>query len=109
MRNIFILFVLIFSNFAFSGEAVSARRIVGLGCHNGDDTCYVSLEGPAFSSEPSCMAGDQFRFDNAGESYGKRAYASFLAAFLAGKRVAVYLSGCTSQNFPKLAYYSVVD
>lgn len=109
MRNIFILFVLIFPNFVFSAESVSARKILALGCHNSNDTCYVSLDGPAFSSEPGCISGNEFRFDNAGESYGKRAYASFFAAYLAGKRITVYLSGCSSQNLPKLAYYSVVD
>lgn len=93
----------------FAGETVASRKVVGVGCHNSDGTCFVTLDGSPFGSTLGCAVGvsNDFRFDNGDTSSGKRAYASFLAASLAGKVVSVSLEGCTAQGYAKLAYFFV--
>jgi len=94
---------------AFAGESVASRKVVGEGCHNTDGTCFVTLDGSPFGSTLGCAVGasNDFRLDNADTSISKRAYASFLAASLAGKLVSVSLEGCTTQGYAKLAYFFV--
>jgi len=94
---------------AFASESVAGRKVVGVGCHGADGICYVTLDGSPFGASLSCASGtsNDFRFDNGDTSSGKRAYASFLAAALAGKTVSVTLEGCTSQGYSKLAYYFI--
>jgi len=94
---------------AAAGESVASRKVVGVGCHNGDGICFVTLDGSPFGASLGCAVGasNDFRFDNGDTSIGKRAYASFLAAALAGKLVSVSLEGCTSQGYAKLAYFFV--
>lgn len=94
---------------ALAGESVGPRKIIDIGCHNGDGTCFVTLDGEAFGSTLGCLnaSGKEFRFDNGDTAVGRRSYASLLAAFLSGKSVSVYLDGCTAQGFSKLAYFHV--
>lgn len=94
---------------AFAGESVASRKVVSVGCHNTDGICYINLDGSPFGSTLGCAIGglNEFRFDNGDTSIGRRAYASFLAASLSGKSVTVTLEGCTSQGYPKLAYFLV--
>ncbi|HET7329842.1 hypothetical protein [Dyella sp.] len=90
-------------------ETPASRNIVSLGCHDVGGTCYVTLDGPSFGSSLGCSVGatTQFRFDNGNTDEGRRAYASFLAAYLSGKRVTVDLSGCSTQGYPQLVYYYI--
>lgn len=90
-------------------EQPASRNIVSLGCHDVNGICFVTLDGPSFGSTLGCSVGatTQFRFDNGDTDEGKRAYASFLAAFMAGKKVTVDLSGCSSQGYPQLVYYYI--
>jgi hypothetical protein len=94
---------------ALAGESIVLRKVVGVGCHNSDGTCFINLDGSPFGSTLGCAIGglNEFRFDNGDTSIGKRAYASFLAASLSGKLVTVALEGCTIQGYPKLAHFFV--
>lgn len=96
---------------AWAGEDLGTRKISNLGCHNGDGTCYVTLEGATFGSSLGCPNAPvpEFRFDNADTDAGKRSYATFLSAFLYGKPVVVHVDGCTQQGYPKLQYFRVVN
>ena len=96
---------------AIAAEGTGPRRILDVGCHNTDGTCYVTLDGTSFGASLGCAKAPttQFRFDNGDTAIGKRSYASFLSAFLSGKSVSVYLEGCTSQGFPKLIYFNLVN
>jgi len=98
-------------NNALAGESLTARKIVGLGCHNTNGVCFVTLDGSAFGATLACAVGatNDFRFDNADTANGKRTYAALVAASVAGKSVSVYLDGCTSQGFPNLIYYYVAS
>src|SRR6266568_7193294 len=74
---------------AWAGESVGPRKVLDVGCHNTDGTCYVTLDGSAFGSTLGCLTGatTEFRFDNGDTTIGRRAYASFLSALLSGKSV----------------------
>jgi hypothetical protein len=96
---------------ARAGEYIGPRKILDLGCHNTDGTCYVTLDGSAFGSTLGCVVGSitEFRFDNGDTADGRRAYASFLSASIAGKSISVYLDGCTVQGYAKLVYFRVAS
>ena len=92
-------------------EYVEARKIIDLGCHNVDGTCFVTLQGAPFGSTLACASGatSQFRFDNGDTAIGRRSYASFLAAYLSGRAISVAVQGCTGQGVPALYYFHVLS
>jgi len=96
---------------AYAGEDLSARKIVNVGCHTGDGTCFVELDGAAFGASLNCPVKptNQFRFDNSDTAVGKRTFAAFMAAYLSGKHLAVHLEGCSAQGWPTVAWFYVVD
>ncbi|WP_151779956.1 hypothetical protein [Acinetobacter bereziniae] len=109
LKNLILVFALIFSSLSYADENINSRKIINIGCHVNDGICYVRLNGPEFGSTLGCSISstNQFRFDNANSTNGKRAFAALYAAFLTQKVVDVYLSGCTSQGFPQLIYYGI--
>jgi hypothetical protein len=96
---------------AYAGEDVIARKIVDFGCQNNNGTCFVDLDGAAFGASLGCPTGatNQFRFDNSDTAVGKRTLAAFMAAYLSGKHVAVHLEGCSSQGYPTITYFYIMD
>jgi len=96
---------------AYAGEDLSARKIMDIGCHNSDGTCFVDLDGAAFGASLNCPvgAGNQFRFDNSDTAVGKRTFAALMAAYLSGKHLSVHLGGCSSQGWPTIQWFYVVD
>lgn len=96
---------------AYAGEDSGARKVVDVGCHNVDGTCFVDLDGPAFGASLNCpiKSTNQFRFDNGDTAIGKRTFAAFMAAYLSGKRITVHLEGCSAQGYPTLIFFYVVD
>ena len=92
-----------------AGENVGGRKIVDIGCHSGDGTCFVTLDGAPFGASLSCRtsATNEFRFDNGDTAIGRRTYASFLAAMLSGRTVSVYIDGCSSQGAPTLLWFHI--
>jgi len=69
-------------------EDLGQRTITLIGCHNVDNTCFIILDGPGFGVNQGCVdSGTGVRWDNGDTSEGKRTYATFLAAYLAGKKV----------------------
>ncbi len=94
---------------AHAAEDLGARTVTNLGCHHGNGTCYVGLSGAPFGSSLGCTINPstQFRFDDGDTAIGRRSYASFLAAYLAGKSVTAVVSGCTSQGYPALSFFVI--
>lgn len=97
------------SSTSFAGESVGPRKVVSVGCHHVNASCYVTLEGANFGSTLACATGatNQFRFDDGDTAIGRRSYASFLTAYTSGQPVTVYLDGCSGQGYPKLAYFTL--
>lgn len=92
-------------------EDTGWRKIVAIGCHNTDGTCFVSLDGAAFGATLGCRNSltNEFRFDNGDTAIGKRTFAALLAAQMSGKSVAVHLAGCTSQGAPAIQYFQILS
>ncbi|WP_151811438.1 hypothetical protein [Acinetobacter bereziniae] len=100
LKKMMLLFVLITISFAsFADESVSNRKIIDIGCHSVDDTCFVMLSGAPFGSQEKCTssATNEFRFSSSTPD-GKRTYASLLAAFLAKRTVDIELRGCDARS-----------
>lgn len=96
---------------ADAAEYVSGRQITNIGCHHGDGTCFVTLDGAPFGANEGCSQGpahNQFRFDNADTPHGRRTYASLLMAFTTGRRVSVAIYGCSTQGVPSLSYFQIL-
>jgi hypothetical protein len=92
-------------------EDIGFRKIVGIGCHNIDGTCFVTVDGAVFGASLGCASGatTSFRFDNGDTAIGKRTFAALMAAYLSGKHVEVYLTGCSVQGFPAIKYFNIAD
>jgi hypothetical protein len=92
-----------------AAEYIQQRRIIAMGCHHNDGTCYVAVDGAPFGGGEGCRSGavNEFRWDDADTPNGRRTYASMLAAFSQNKRVSVAISGCSSQGIPRPSYYTV--
>lgn len=105
----FIILILSMITSVYAGEDIFDRKIIDIGCHRDNGICYVIVDGQSFGSSLGCPYGltNQFRFDDADSINGRRAYASLYAAFLLGKSISVYLSGCTQQGAPLLQYFHV--
>lgn len=92
----------------FAAEEIYARKILSIGCHHVDGTCYVSVSGEYFGSSLGCSytSTNQFRFDGS-TSIGKRTYASLYGAFLAKKSIHASLAGCLDGR-PSIVWYMVL-
>ena len=88
-------------------EPLGSRKILDLGCHHADGTCFVSLDGAPFGASLGCVhtSTNQFRFDNSETAAGRRTYAAMLAAMLSNRSVAVTLTGCSNQGFPTVSWW----
>ncbi|KQU65065.1 MULTISPECIES: hypothetical protein [unclassified Rhizobacter] len=93
---------------AMALESVSGQ-VKRIGCHYTDNTCFVALDSANFGASLGCAnPGTEFRFDGADTPAGKRAYASFLAAYLSQRTVGVVLDGCSAQGYPALRYFNLL-
>lgn len=109
LKKMMLLFVLMTISFAsFAAEDVSNRKIIDIGCHTWDDTCFITLSGTPFGANENCIDKpiNELRFPSSTIN-GKRTYASLLAAFLAKKTVDIYISGCGPGGWPYLAYFHI--
>jgi hypothetical protein len=110
VTNLALASFLLLGGEAIAAEMVPGRHVVEIGCHAGDGTCFVTLSGAPFGANEGCSQGsafNQFRFDNADTPNGRRTYASLLTAFATGRKVSVYISGCSAQGVPSLGYFHI--
>jgi hypothetical protein len=90
-----------------SAQEVGFRKVLSVGCHNTDNTCFITLDGAPFGQDSGCSRAPdtEVRFENGDTPEGRRAYASMLMALQAGTTVTVAISGCTNQGSMKLQYF----
>ncbi|MBJ8442779.1 hypothetical protein [Acinetobacter bereziniae] len=107
-KKIIFVTALFLSSITYAGENVLNRKILDIGCHMTDGTCYVTLTGEPFGAYENCPSKttNTFRF-NSSSIHGRRAYASFYGAFLSKKIVDVYIDGCYETGSPTITYYHV--
>jgi len=94
---------------ALSDELAANRLIVGIGCYQPGNTCFVALDGSTFGAGEKCAVGatTEIRWDDADQPNGKRTFAALYSAYLMGKHVNVYIHGCSKEGRPTLYYYYV--
>lgn len=99
---------LIFSNVCSAEETTGYRKILDIGCHSSDGTCYATLSGNSFGAQQNCSFGNtnEFRFDST-TIHGRRTCASLLSAFLTNKPVSVTFAGCFNGTWPTIAYFRI--
>jgi hypothetical protein len=88
---------------AHADAETGARNILGYGCHKGDGTCFVYLDGPEFTGGPECT-GNQLRWDAKGDANGRPWLAIIMAAAVNKKKINFYVSGCQSPGHPTFLY-----
>lgn len=91
---------------AHADEITGDRNILGYGCHKNDGTCFVFLDGPAFTGGPECT-GTQIRWDAKNDVNGKSWLAIIMMAAANKKKISFYVSGCQSPNHPTFLYGTV--
>lgn len=98
----------IFSNQCFAEETTGYRKILDIGCHVSDGTCYATLSGSSFGAQQNCSFGNtnEFRFDST-SIHGRRTYTSLLSAFLTNKPVSVTFAGCFNGTWPTITYFRI--
>lgn len=96
----------LFSEGAFAVDS-GIGQITNMGCHTGDETCFVSLNVPVFGAEFGC-ASTQARWPVNSYPNGKVALAQLTAAWLAGKRVGLNIVACYN-GWPTFNWYNIFD
>nr|VFK21079.1 MAG: hypothetical protein BECKLFY1418C_GA0070996_10852 [Candidatus Kentron sp. LFY] len=84
------------------------RNIVNMGCHNVDNTCYVTISGSSIG--PSSCNSTSIRWNEKYDANGKSVLALLTAAFLAGKRASFAISDSCYQyqnNYPTFTYFFI--
>jgi hypothetical protein len=103
--------VLVFFSNAYGGITYpGSRKIVDIGCHKNDNTCFISIDGEPAGPSDNCRR-NSIRW-NVEEANGKAALTHFTAAYFAGKRVKLGIdSSCYphQSNFPTFHHYYIVD
>lgn len=80
-------------------------KILRLGCHVTDDTCYVLLDLDSPLGPESCP-GKSFRW-SANSVNGQAVLSQLTAAFFADKTVSLNASGCHQNQYPSFSYYNI--
>lgn len=88
---------------AHADGETGARNIMGYGCHKGDGTCFVYLDGPAFNSGAEC-SGNELRWDAKNDVNGRSWLVIIMAAAINKKKINFYVSGCQSPYHPTFLY-----
>lgn len=106
-----LVFGLVFSgtNPSFANEGSTGwRTILNYGCHLGDGTCFVNIDG--YSVGPTQCNSTSVRWDVKNSPNGKEWLALISAAHAAGHKINLYIYGCyTSQpSYPTFAWGSVM-
>nr|VFJ93504.1 MAG: hypothetical protein BECKLFY1418B_GA0070995_10472 [Candidatus Kentron sp. LFY] len=92
----------------YAGYHTGVRNIVNMGCHNVDNTCYVTISGSSIGP-PSCNS-TSIRWNEKYDANGKSVLALLTAAFLGGKQVSFAISDSCYQyqnNYPTFTYFFI--
>jgi hypothetical protein len=98
--------VTLFSSAASAATYVTST-IQAIGCHKGDDLCYVNLETAV---GPTDCNSTSVRWYSDADAGGKNALSLLMAAYLAGKTVhfAINESTCISDTYPTFLYLKLL-
>jgi len=104
LLRLVLFFGFLVSSSVFSASMSGPRKITEIGCHAGDNTCFVGVDGAVVG--PASCSGVSIRWDSS-SSAGKNQLSLLMAAYMAGKSVNFYiLDGCYSAQttYPTFGY-----
>jgi hypothetical protein len=68
------------------------RQILSIGCHNTDNTCYITISGDPVG--PATCSPTMIRWNESNDPNGKAILHLLTAAYLAGKPVDIFIDAC---------------
>jgi hypothetical protein len=98
MKTLVPLFFM-FLSINLSAESSGKREITLVGCHNYDNTCFLSLAGDPVGPE-ECQS-NSVRWNKKNDPNGEATLTLATSAFYAGKKVTVYLANSCYADQPK--------
>ncbi len=106
----FAMLLLVAIALAAPGQALAGpsgrRQILSMGCHLGDNTCYVYVSGDPIG--PASCRSTSFRWNQKTDPNGQSILSLLTAAYLAGKPVDFYINDtacyAAQPGFPTFAY-----
>lgn len=84
------------------------RHITGIGCHNGDQTCFINVDGPL--TGPAACKHFSIRWNVQTDPGGKNTLSLLTAAYLAGKTINLAIADtcyATQPTYPTFVYVTV--
>nr|VFK79319.1 MAG: hypothetical protein BECKSD772D_GA0070982_10452 [Candidatus Kentron sp. SD] len=108
MKKATIIMIALLLPIAVSAEYTGVRNILNMGCHNVDNTCYVTISGSSVG--PSGCRSTSIRWNEQHDANGKSVLALLTGAFLAGKQASFSISGSCyryQNNYPTFTYFSI--
>ncbi|WP_157945980.1 hypothetical protein [Vibrio gangliei] len=110
MKKYMLVFTLIiFPITSFSQTTLSGYRNIKLiGCHKGDNTCYVTIDGEKVG--PTACQSDSLRWNTEKDANGKEIFSLLNAAFFSGKKVSFAVSDSCylyQDAFPTFNYINI--
>ena len=90
---------------AHADEWSGYRNILSFGCHKGDGTCFVEVDGAPINGGSTCI-GNSIRWDAKKEANGKSIFALIAIAKATNKKVGFAIQGCYSlqPQFPTFVW-----
>ena len=89
--------LLLISNFSYADENTGFRKILDVGCHLHDGTCFVVVDGAAIGGSYGCSS-TQIRWDANTPVMGKHHLSMMLATMKASGLAYFNISGCYTQQ-----------
>ena len=89
--------------------ATGPRKVVAVGCHSHDRTCYITIDGEAIGPNASCTS-NSIRWSAITDENHNEMVSLLTAAFIAGKSVSIRLEeDCFSLQpaYPTISYFTV--
>ncbi len=107
----FLLSIVFFNSVAQAAGHTGSRKIVDMGCHLGDDTCYVTLDSNIAQGNCAATTAASVRWSSSSVA-GRNALTLLTAAYMSGKRVSFYITDACYSSQPSFAtfgFYTITD
>lgn len=107
----FFLSIFLFSTESYAAGHTGSRKIVDMGCHLGDDTCYVTLDSNIAQGNCAATTAASVRWSSSSVG-GRNALTLLTAAYMSGKRVSFYITDAcynSQSSFATFGFYTIAD
>lgn len=107
IKSVILIMACIVCQPLYAEGSIGPRKILNIGCHLNDTTCYVTVEGSAVG--PTQCSNTSIRWNESSSPGGKNTLALLMGAHMSGKPVLFYiLDTCyASSIYPTFSYINV--